>query len=306
MERKEQIDELLKQASTLNSVAIERFYTALFSTEFFVPTREGSIVESTDPQTGATEAKIIPARDPSKEGLAMIGASGNEGHDFATFTTDGKRFVPFFGSLENLRAWLGPAAAFRSLSIEKILWSVKGQTWLYLEPNQDYGKEFSPWEIEQLRRGPEAVPDLVSDQLEDRPKEVEFSQDTSLHPEFRARLRTMFEVFDQIEEAFLLSVGEENSNSANVLVGVRQTDLPADKQKYLNEEIDFARAAALPDRVSAAVMFDLNDANSANSKLFQGAVPFYIRQEKIGKSNVSKFGSLVSGLFGRKAPMERE
>lgn len=293
------VEQLLKQAATLNPASVEKFYQALFTAEFLVPTREGSIVESTDPQTGATEARIIPARNPAKEGIAIIGRDGTEAHDFATVALEGRRYLPFFASEENLHAWLGPAAPFRKVSLEKILYSVKGETWLYLEPNQEYGKEFSPWEIEQLRLGPGAIEDLVADQLEDTPREIGISQDTSLYPEFRSRLRTMLDVFEEIEEAFLLIAAEEGAGQGNVLLGIRQTNLDPEKQKYLSQEIDFARASALPAGVSAAVLFDLSDPKSPNSKLFRGAVPFYIAQRKV-EGTVGKIGAAVSGLLRRK------
>lgn len=242
---------LIKAANSDNKSDIATFYRTLLQSQVFLP-------PSTSFET-----------------------ENEQNHDFLVIQSKTRFCIPIFTTQESVAAWSGNDLAVITKDFKALLWLIPDQCSLHLNPGQDIGKEFSFWEIEQLRKGEQAIDEIIEE------LDLEFLPDVNIRtaPELPAtvmqRILGMLDAFEQIEEAYLTSVVPENQNvsesgSERLLLGLKSSrPLPehfnaevALIAKDQNISIDLAQDITLP----------------LYRGLFDQVLPFYIRQRKLPRS----------------------
>ena len=146
----EQLENSLLLASASDPSALRRFYETLFLAEFFVPERFQGVALSDTPSYPDQFFNLLGLRAESHT------------------------VVPLFSRPELIEQWCGNKLSYRALSLKSIVELVPAEWWLCVNPGMEVEKEFSPWEIEKLRSGPESIAEIIDDLvLEDTPLEFE-------------------------------------------------------------------------------------------------------------------------------------
>ncbi|MCI5065112.1 SseB family protein [bacterium] len=140
---------LLEAIESPSRSSFENFYLAFLEESFFVPRRyQGKPIQN---------ISIFPTPF-----LDILGLQ-----------TRDENFVPIFTSLEELEEWRGEEPLEHlSLTGRELCKRTPEEWWITLNPAGETGKEFSPWEIERLRHGQDALDELIEDQLRDEARGV--------------------------------------------------------------------------------------------------------------------------------------
>lgn len=272
------LTEALKDAALNRAEGVERFYLTLLDSTVWVPLKLGG----------------------SARGQPLVGEGQGHISEFLSVEAEGRQIIPIFSGEEFVDLWAEreqpkAAKAFRSL-----LWLLSADVWLHLDPGQEFGKEISPWEISRLKEGINAVQELVSDAAEGRGSvELEISALTPEFDELKKTLREILEIYESVEEAFLIGVKEEDDSNLNPLLGLKLTELPPARREALCRELIDTAARTLPSRY-LSVADDLGDQRSPNQQLFAGCRPFYIAQKQLPPKTISLVERLRSFLGGAK------
>ena len=145
----------------------------------------------------------------------------------------------------------------------------------------EYGRESSPWEIEKLKSGVDAIKDIVSADME------EFSTSYEVNPrplEFdveRHKLALLFESYAAVDEASLISIAREPGAEPSPMIGLTLSDIDEKKLETLFLEI----RGTFSEERRPLVCTDARTQGSPNFGLFETATPFYIKvlESKEGK-----------------------
>jgi len=277
---------LLHQAADEVPGAAERFFAALLKSHVFVPLRAGV-------------ANPKPA-NPIGEGKDHLEESG-----FATVDYEGTTTLPIFTEEPFVDQWIETSTNVSEQSFEKLLWLVGDETWLYINPSQDVGKEITPWEITQLRRGEGAIPDLVAALREDIDEEIIVETGSDQFDDLKVQLLPILQIYPDLTEAFLVTIRDSENGDPKPTLGVKYEGITEAKRVYIRAEIDNASQQHLPSNQQLFLIDDLGNPDSPNWKLFADAAPFYIAQKSIDKGStpgpVERGKKFFAKLFGRKA-----
>ncbi|MCB0335640.1 MAG: hypothetical protein KDD62_05020, partial [Bdellovibrionales bacterium] len=71
--------------------------------------------------------------------------------------------VPCFSRPEMIEAWCGLPLSYSTLDGITVAKRIPENWWVVVNPGQEIEKELSPWEIEKLSQGSEAIPELLLD-----------------------------------------------------------------------------------------------------------------------------------------------
>lgn len=260
MSKNRKIEKLLDRAERGELAAAKEFYAEMLEAEVWVPLRPGFAKMTEE------EAKDIK----SLERFALV--------DFQR-----RRILPIFTSRIAFLAWTEEQEieaiekGFRSL-----LWILGEEIWVHLNPGQEVGKEFSPWELEALKGGKEGIPDLVEELLsEQQAVEIEVDAGSSQFPVLKKKIATVLEAYPQVSEAFLISFKRHEADDPIPLFGLRQTGLRDDALKSIEQEVrtmtEFSAEAKMP----AEFISDIDQRSNPHAVLFDGATPFYIAQQPL-------------------------
>ena len=69
--------------------------------------------------------------------------------------------VPVFTDPEFVKDWAGHEITLRTIKGSELISLIPDDWWIALDPGSEVNKEFSPWEIAQLKAGSESIPELV-------------------------------------------------------------------------------------------------------------------------------------------------
>lgn len=201
--------------------------------------------------------------------------------------------VPAFTDPEMIDAWAGGALTYRSPSGKALLDAVPDGWWLWLNPGEDIEKEFSPWEINELRQGPGSF-DAVLDEI--FPGEI--IEPLAVHPlkkEERPDLKNALIEFAQtapeIRRVFILSEeGKdfEGTVKTRLLVGIEADVKNSDEAEALRESV-FNHASPMQigsDPIKVLVGQDADD--GLYLSLFKGTEPIYSRPSSSGLIRAAK------------------
>jgi hypothetical protein len=223
---------------------------------------------------------FIPLKTQNAPTQPIVGESTSETLPYMFVEYEEHNCIPVFSEEAFLQHWAEREVLTSEEVFKQFIWRLPQNTWLYLNPNQDVGKEISPWEIELLKQGEDTIPDLVEGVIETEQEDVEIEPPPQeLMPLTRALL-PILELYEQLQEAYLLSIREAESSSPRALVGIRySSDLPEDKLAYIRLELQNAAEEHLVRPFTGIfIVDDLGVEGSLNQNLFLDIAPFYTRK----------------------------
>lgn len=271
------LHDLLAEAASGREPEIRRFYEALFESSVLVPI---NIFPKGEHRWGERVA------DAAKEEPLVVNHGGRD-------------TIPLFTDRAAVELWTDMEVLLREKQFSKLLWLVPAERWLHLNPGSEVGKEFSPWEIDCLRRGSEAIDEVLAE-LERDEGPLEVSSATGAEYEaLKAKLRILLESFPQVSEAFLVSIAEDAETENAPLVVLRSEGLREEKRRQLIAELEeLSRAMLGPSRI-ASVIDDLGAPQSQGEALVRHLTPFYFAQRSVVSERRSVL-ALVKERFSRK------
>ncbi len=268
-----ELTRLLEDAAADKPGAAEAFFQQLLRAEVFVPVKPGSQAEA---HSGVS--------------LPEVGEGGLSQFGFATVEYEGSECLPIFTEESFVTHWAEREQPSLRQSFKSLVWIVGKDAWLYLNPNQEVGKEITPWELETIREGgEEAVADLVAALSEEPLADIEVRSGNELFPGLRQSLVGAIEIHPEIEEAFLVAVKEGGSEHERPMVGIRYSKVVQAKRDYVKQEIEaIAKDFESEGAAYIFVIDDLGERTSPNHTLFEESTPFYIKTKVPGAFEKAK------------------
>jgi hypothetical protein len=255
MENKEEPLEVLLDLAERGDVAAMRgFYELALETDVFIPLLPG-LIQGGEGEDLLTEERLMIVEHADK------------------------KIVPIFTKREYVSEWGADQENTAFKRIKALMRIVGDEIWLYLNPGQEVGKEFSPWELEKLREGgAHAVSDIVAELSAEFSVELEVDHGTEQFPSLKKKLVTLLEIYPEIQEAFLISFKQDEGDPSTPLFGMRHLGLSEEREKTIVDEISIMAKHDKETKMPIEIVVDLDDASSPNSGVFEGAMPFYIKQ----------------------------
>jgi hypothetical protein len=190
------------------------------------------------------------------------------------------KIVPIFSQAVFAEHWFGKKIDTTEIPFKNLLNMLAKDSLLHLDPGQTYGKEFTAWEIERLKSGEEALEEIFHELPLDPPPELSIKSDSELFPELKAHLRAVLELYEPIDEAFLISVQDESRDHPYPFLGILHHGLSTAQRQYLIDE--FKRISQIStDFQELEYTFELKD--GIYRSLFLEAKPFYFAQQPLPK-----------------------
>lgn len=258
MNKERSLTRALSNAADGRPGAAATFFSALLRSTVYLPKHPQG------PAKHVRNATII-----GKTSLSKLG--------YLTVTTDDFEVLPIFSELDFVGQWAGEELEAEAKELKSLLWVLGPHVMIHLNPGQEVGKELTPWEIEQLRLGEDAIPDLVAalDEDEGEDEILVYSSDPSFDS-LKFKLRPILEIYDELREAFLVTVKESESSDAQPVVGLRYAGADPTKRQYIRRELEEAAREYLPSHLSLIVIDDLDSPQSIHLGFFSDATPFYL------------------------------
>ena len=240
--------------------------------------------------------------------LVMLGEKMPKEHNFLTILHEAEECIPIFSEKEFVAAWAGYEMPLECQEFKSLLWLISNDTWMHLNPGQDVGKELTAWELSLLRKGPEAVPELVDAQRENNLEEIEVRSGGDLYPDLKRELLPVLELCEELEEAFLVALKDSGLSTEQPLLGLRYHKVPPGRRAYLLSEIESVAQEALSGKYQGLqIIDDLEQQTSANHAFFEDAKPFYYRPGRTDSSSVKdRISKATSRMLSFFLPGKRE
>lgn len=261
---------LLGDAADEKPGAAEAFFELLLRSDVFVPT-EGQVELS----------------KPSEIGKSHVDDMG-----FVTVSYEGQECLPIFTDPSFLFHWAERELSYSKHSFSSLLWLVGDSLWMYLDPNQEVGKELTSWEISLLRKGKDSIAEIVAATNENALLSVEIETGSDLYPGIKRKLLPVLELSKSLDEAFLIAVKEEGSENSKPTLGLKYGKVADAERQYIREELRI-----VGEDYSIVIIDDLGV--GSNDNLFAEATPFFIRQKLKQSPKKPIFDSISRVLKGK-------
>lgn len=285
----QELTRLLEAAADDRQGAVEAFFERLLRSSVYVPLTAPVIPE-----------QIGDRPLPMEELQGGLAGDGQGKHNFATVDYDGKECIPIFSERPFVLDWADKELPCAYKPFKTILWLLGGETSLYLNPSQQVGKELTAWEIDLLKQGPDAIPELAAAVRDEPLSELEVRADADMYPEFKKKLLPILELYEELEQAFLVAVKEGGTDSEKPMIGLRWSGGNKGKREYVRSELENAAAEHRPGGIdSIFVADDLDQPRSPNLSIFEGVTPFFFRKPYLKAEQSGGFRGLISQLFKR-------
>lgn len=279
------LEALLERAALELPGAAEEFFHSVLDAEVFVPLKLTGRANSGD--------------------VSILGPDGATPEEFVRATFDGRQVIPIFSSHELAESWAENEVVTQRRKFQDLLLLVKGEDFLHLNPGAEFGKEFSPWEIEQLRSGHDAVPEVAATALLSLPKELEIDSGAELYPELKPKLVILLESYSEVQEAFLIAVCAEGEKDASLMLGLKHEGLKQEKLAQLRQEVQEFGYSHLGKKDFIALVEDVYDLRHPSAALFSEVTPFYIAQQPLpSDEKQGVVDKLFSSIFSKKSPKQ--
>jgi hypothetical protein len=195
--------------------------------------------------------------------------------------------VPVFADAGAIEQWCGNKLLYREMNGKRLAEAIPDGWWAVLSPGSEGEKDLSPWELEQLRAGVQAVPALIAE-LRDaeivEPLEVAPAQGEE-YAALRDALLEYCKAHEEIERLWVLKesgLDLEERRVTRVLIGA---ELGASVGGTQLETIT-AELRATADRAQiggdAAKVFVGSGRDALILGAFRGAEPLYAGPKKTG------------------------
>ncbi len=238
--------------------------------------------------------------------IERVGDRRSEESDFVVAEFEGRRFVPIFSEPEFVGDWAEQDVTSSAKEFSSLLWLLDDETHFYLNAKQEVGKEITLWEIELLRRGLEAVPELVAEETEEIEisEEVEVRSSSDLFPELKKQLLPVLEIYEELEEAFLISVKQSSGLPEVPMLGIRYAVIAPDKREYVRSELENIARSHLGEAAGLLNIVDnLDSPICAHGEFFSDATPFYFSRATRKKPGAAASAiDALAGVFRKKKP----
>ena len=257
----EQLEQRLQTAALGSKQAARLFFESLLTFPLFVPERYQAQPLSNAPSYPNDFVSILGVQDRDRAA------------------------VPAFTRKEHVLEWCGAELECKQLTGEELFALVPQGWWLVLNPGRDVEKEFSPWEIAELRNGTEGIAAVLEEIFaEDIIETLDVKPvSESGCPALCAALRRAAEADSSISAIRLFREEGKDADgnpAAQILIGVEAPTLDSPQLDALQEKI---RAAAAPCQIGNdpfKVIVSRDMQNSPALGLFKDAPPLYRRKQK--------------------------
>ena len=230
--------------------------------------------------------------------LPIVGNTSLETLGLLTVTHKGKIFLPCFLTPEKFKKWdTEDRYAYISISFTSFLQLLREDHWLHLNPASEVGKEFSPWEIERLREGPEAIEEIINELSSGEPVKFQIYRTDNLYLELKKQLSIAFECYPEILEAFLVelekddesnltnviseekgsSVSQNDPETRQLLVGIYFNQLESRRVDQVIEEVKLILVNNLMDNFQITTREKGEQSRDGFWELLENHTPFYFK-----------------------------
>lgn len=192
--------------------------------------------------------------------------------------------VPVFSNKDLIAKWCGNPLRYRSLTGIELSSLIPEDWWISINPGSSIGKELSPWEVEQLKLGKEAIPALIEENFpadQDAAFTVQAVKAEELSDLKDALINTA-KNRNEILKLYLLrelkSSPGEKSDDATLLLGV-ETKLKDEKQHAaLRDELTALCKPYLIGAEDLSVILASKALPKVSFKIFKTLGPIYSKK----------------------------
>jgi len=282
-----ELTRLLIDAADEKQGAIEAFYESLLESEVWV-------------------ASTSPKKPNNPDQVPIIGKGSAEEQGIISIDDEGNECIPIFTQESFVHDWALRGVFTAQKKFKNLIWTVGEDTWLYINPNQEVGKELTSWELGLLKQGGmDAIADLAGALNEGGMPDIEVRSDSNLYPKLKRKMLPVLELCKNIEEAFLVAVKEDGSEDEKPMVGLRYSEKASNEEKtYIRDELKNVGAEMFVDgRGTLLVMDDLGDTVSTSENIFSDSTPFFIGKKELNTGQ--KIISSVKSIFSKSSEKEK-
>lgn len=255
------LEKLLKQ-STDEPAHRPEFYTALLESTIYI--------------IGDTEKDSIEEADT----VNLEAGSKINVHNWKM--QDGSPVIPFFSSLEVLQESIDSELSYLALPSKSLFEMTLGTT-LFLNPKSDYGKEFTPYEVEQLLN--DGLNQKPIQRLIEKETEILIGQPENYPIEMVDSLIKLLTKHKNVERAYLALMQDASvDEKPHLIIGI---EAHGEIEKIISEVGNVAADSASDNE--AVDIFRIKSNESGLSQYFNESVkPFY--EKSLGRKLRSFFG----------------
>lgn len=194
---------------------------------------------------------------------------------------DGSPVIPFFSSLGMLQESIDSELSYLALPSKSLFEMTLGTT-LFLNPQSDYGKEFTPYEVEQLLNH-ESSQKLIQRVIE-KETQVLLGQPENYPAEMINSLTKLLKKHKNVKRAYLALMHDASiDEKPHLIIGI---EADGDIETIINEVGNVASDSAPDDETVDLFQIQLNE--SGISQYFvESSKPFY--EQSLGKKISSFF-----------------
>ncbi len=191
------LEELMSLAADGDRSAAEAFLSRFLSEIVFVANRQQSAQLSDQPDYPSEFVSILAVKDKDRA------------------------IVPVFTRGELIEDWCGSKLEFRSLTGQRLLSIMPDDWWISLNPGTDLEKEFSPWEIIQLKGGPQNFAAIIEELYADEGP-AQLTIESVADGEFVNLISALNQAASELPEIlklYALKEGDKESGRSTILIG---------------------------------------------------------------------------------------
>jgi hypothetical protein len=189
-----------------------------------------------------------------------------------TLERDGKKIVPMFSSPIRLQVFIRKEMNYLAMNTPDFLNMTRGAT-LILNPGSDYGKEFTPGEVESILNGTLWQPS--ERYVTQKPTKVLMGQPANYPTDLVAALTRYFSITAQVERAFLVHIFmPDRDQKGHTLIAIEVT---GDWEKVAAGAGMVARDVKVPD--PPVDFFQITDVPGFSDHFRKDAKPFYTKNQ---------------------------
>jgi hypothetical protein len=197
--------------------------------------------------------------------------------------------VPAFTDPTLATSWGGHAIVTKEMIPSLLFQAVPDGWWLCINPGAEVEKEFSPWELDLLRRGPASIPELIDDLFATRVVEVLETEPLGEGEAESLKQALIEEASRDVAVRALYLLRErgrdiDEQESSSILIGIAIAHESARDHEAIVER--YSRIADLQQIGSerARVFGGVEDRENLVLKMFEGVAPLWERAEHGGLS----------------------
>ncbi len=269
------LDPLIEQAALGSRKAAQKFFESFLQAQIIVLERFQATSLSNSPRYPDDFFNILAIQDGSRV------------------------VVPAFSDPGYIEEWSGQTFTYRRLAGEKLL-NLLPESWvLDLNPGQEFGKEFSAWEISELKLGQQAIPALLEENFSETditPAHIQSVGDDE-YSALKNKLTEFAEQHEQILQLSLLkeyqseAISSDAENHTRLLLGVWIAAQDDSEHDQLTSDLEALAKKALIGAEPIRVHSGRADRQDIALSIFQKTEPFFLRNKQ-----QSMINRLVAGF----------